>query len=105
MTRTTKRPIRHDAGGSWESDCNTDLEKAIAEVFSNDSTVTSLLLTSGHVNVNAWLEDSKPVSYLAVNTAKRYSSATEAVDFIGVGNEIARRIQAGPGLVWKLSSL
>ena len=77
----------------------------IAEILTKDSTITNLLLNAGHFNVNAWLEDSKPVTYLVVNTAKRYSSATEAVDFVSISHEIARRIRADAGLVWKLSSL
>jgi len=94
-----------DAGGHWKSDCKTELGQAVAEVLTKDCTLTDLLLSAGHSNVNAWLEDSKPVSYIAVNTGKRYSSATEVVDFVSVSKEIAGRIQAGPGLVWKVSSL
>ena len=86
-----------DAGGSWKSDCQTGLGKVIAKALSRDSILRSMLLSTGHSNVNAWLEGFDPVSYMAFNTGKRYSSAKEAVDFIKVSNEIAKRIQAFPG--------
>ena len=85
-----------DAGGSWRNDCETGLAKTVARVFSNDSTLTDVLLSAGHPNVNAWLEAFDPVSYMAINTGKRYSSAEESVSFIRVSNEIANRIQAFP---------
>ena len=94
-----------DAGAGWNSDSKTKLEELIAEVLTSNSALTDLLLTAGHSNVNAWLEDSKPVSYMSVNTGKRYSSADAVVDFVTISSELAGKLQADPGLVWKISSL
>ena len=91
--------FRCDVEGSWTSDSASELEKSIAEVLSKNTALTSLLVSSGHHNVNLWLEDFKPISYMAVNTGKRYFSATETIDFIKVCNDIAGIIRARPGLV------
>lgn len=45
---------------------------------------------------HSWLEAFDPISYMAINTGKRYSSAEESVGFIKVSNEITKRIQAFP---------
>jgi len=94
-----------DAGERWKGDSKTALEELIAEVLTKHSSLTDGMLAADHRNVNAWLTDSKPVSYMAVNTGKRYSAAAEVVDFVSISNTLARRIQADPGLVWKVSSV
>ena len=83
-------------GGSWQSDCNTGLAKVVAKVFSKDSYLTNVLFSSGHSNVNIWLESFDPVTYMAINTGKRYSSAEASVDFVKACREIANRIQTFP---------
>ncbi|MHC4996960.1 MAG: hypothetical protein ACYTGQ_18125, partial [Planctomycetota bacterium] len=80
--------------GGWRSDCDTGLEKLLSLVLSNDSCLTETILSAGHVNVNVWLEGFKPVTYLAINTSKRYASNEELTEFVGVSAEIARRIQS-----------
>ena len=83
-------------GGSWKSDCDTGLAKVVAKVFSKDATLTNVLFSSGHSNVNVWLESFDPVTYMAINTEKRYSSAEKSVDFVKACREIANRIQTFP---------
>lgn len=95
----------HDAEAGWSSDSKTKLEEFIAELLISNSALTDLFLTAGHSNVNVWLEDSKPVSYMSVNTGKRYSSADAVGDFVTISSELAGKLQADPGLVWKVSSL
>ena len=93
-----------DAGEPWKSDSKTALEELIAEVLSKHSALSEQLAEADHRNVNAWLEDSKPVRYMSVNTGKRYSSAMAVVDLISISNTLAEIIQADPGLVWKSPS-
>ena len=93
-----------DAGEPWKGDTKTALEELVAEVLSKHSALTDQLVVADHRNVNAWLEDSKPVRYISVNTGKRYSSATAAVDLVSISNTLAGIIQADSGLVWKISS-
>ncbi len=86
-----------DAKGCWKSDCQTELGKIISSFLSKDLALTSMLVSSGHSNVNAWLESIEPVSYMAVNTGMRYSSVSDTTDFIRLSSVIANRIRAYPG--------
>lgn len=93
-----------DAAEPWRGDSKTALEELIAEVLSKHAALSDQLIAADHRNVNAWLEDSKPVQYMSVNTAKRYSSPTAVVDFVSISNTLAGIIQADLGLVWKVFS-
>ena len=93
-----------DAGEPWKGDNKSALEDLIAEALSEHSTLSGQLGAADHRNVNAWLEDSKPVRYMSVNTGKRYFSPTAVVDLVSISNTLAGIIQADSGLVWKVAS-
>lgn len=81
-------------GGSsvfeWQSDRGTKLERRIAEAFNLDTSLTNALTSSGHVNVNAWLEE---VDYIAINTSKPYTQVQEVDEFLNSANLIAKRLK------------
>jgi len=74
----------------WQSDCGTKLEHRIAEAFNLDTSLANALTSSGHVNVNAWLEE---VDYIAINTSKPYTQVQEVGEFLNSANLIAERLK------------
>ena len=83
--------FRADIGEQWKDDIGIELGQDISQALNKEHDLTSSLLSSGHENVNAWLDvDSR----LSINTAKRYTKLEEISDFLDVSNKIVGCIQS-----------
>jgi hypothetical protein len=83
--------FRADIGERWKDDMGGRLEQNVSEALNRAEDLTSSLLSSGHMNVNAWLDvDGR----LSINTAKRYTTLEGITDFIDASNKIVGCIQS-----------
>lgn len=71
----------------WESDSGTKLERRLTEALKQDTSLADSLISSGHTNVNAWLEED---DYIAINTSKSYAQVRDINEFVNNANLIAR---------------
>ena len=83
--------FRADIGERWKDDMGDRLGQSVSEALNGEEDLTSSLLSSGHMNVNAWLDVD---DHLSINTAKRYTTLEGITDFIDVSNKIVGCIQS-----------
>jgi len=79
------------SGYVWRSTCGTKLEHRLVESLNLDTPLRDKLISSGHTNVNAWLQES---DYIAINTSKSYTQVGEIEESLNIANIIARRLKS-----------
>ena len=78
------------SGFMWQSDCGTKLERRFIEMLNLDTSLGDNFVSSGHTNVNAWLQENH---YVAINTEKVYTQSRDIGEFLDVANIITKRLK------------